>query len=162
MSTEGKKAWDADTMGYGKHAFHHIDPDTINVNDFAQNLRGEEQHFGDVRQYNTAYNEMHPEHTLGIDWLGRVGTIFETNAEGFEGIWCVTNMPIVNSPSIFCRVVKLENVDEDPEGKTEVTIPCVKLGCVVNEENLYEQVRSVILKKGDVSRTQRLKLTKKN
>lgn len=161
MNKEANKAWDPDKMGYGKHDFHHIDPETINVNDFARNLRGEEQHFGDVRQYNSAYNEKHPENNLDLDWLGRVGTIFETEAPGFEGMWHVTNMPVVNSPLIYCRAVKISTQDEDPEGKQEVQIPCVELGSVVDEENLYKQVKSVLIKKGAVDRTQRVRLTKK-
>lgn len=156
-----RKAWDPENHGYGKHDFQHIDPDTINVDEAARSLRDEEQHFGDVRQYNSAYNEKHPENNLDLDWLGRVNTIFETDAPDYAGIWIVTNQPTVKAPVVYARCVKLESEDDDPEGKDEVVISCVALGSQVNEENEFLQVRSKILKKGSVNRKQRMRLTKK-
>lgn len=156
-----KKAWDSDKMGYGKHEFHHIDPDTINVNDFARTFNGDENHFGDVRQYNSAYNEKHPDNDVDLDWLGRVGTIFTTEAEGFEGMWYVTNMPTVRAPHVYTRCVKIEAEEDDPEGRDEVEISTRDLGCIANDENLYEQVVTKLVKKGSVTREQRIKLTKK-
>lgn len=155
------REWDPNTMGYGKHDFRHIDPSTINPSDFARNLRGEEQHFGDVRQYNSAYNEKHPENDLDLDWLGRVGTVFETEAEGYEGFWHVTNMPTVQAPDVFCRAVKVTDPEEDPEGREEQKIPCVALGVTADIDNKYRQVKSRLMKKGAVDRTQRVRLTKK-
>lgn len=157
-----RKAWDADTMGYGKHEYHLIDPETINVNEFARSMNGEEKHFGDVRQYNSAYNEKHPENDVDLDWLGRVGTIFTTKAKGIEGTWFVTNMPVVRAPSVFARCVRIENEDDDPTGREEVEINTRDLGCIVNDENLYEQIVTKLVKKGSVTRKQRIKLTKKN
>jgi hypothetical protein len=161
IKEQERRAWDPDNMGFNKHSYRHIDPETINVEDFATNLRGEEQHFGDVRQYNSAYNEKHPENDVDLDDLHRVGSVFETEATGFEGIWHVTNLPIVRSPEVFCRAVKLNKPEDLPEGKEEVTIPCVELGCSVNRDNLFVLVRTKLLKRGNVSRTQRVKLTKK-
>ena len=160
---EGKKAWNPDTMGYGKHEYHHIDKDTVNPEDYAVSLRGEEKHFGAVRQYNSAYNEKHEENDCDLDWLGRLGTVFETNAEGYEGIWHITNMPVVKTPIVFCRAVKVGSKDEEPgEDGEEVTLSCVELGCAVGADNLYLQVRTKLLKRGAVDRKQRLRLTQRN
>jgi hypothetical protein len=145
-------------MGFGKHDFHHIDPSTINVEDYAQNLRGEEQHFGEVRQYNSAFNEKHPENDTDLDWLGRLGTAFETDAEGHAGTWTVTNMPVVKNPTVFCRATR--TVDGNLEGPEQV-ISCVDLGCAVDNTNQFKQVRTKLLQKGKVDRTQRERLTKK-
>lgn len=150
--SDGRKAWDPDNHGYGKHDYQHIDPDTINAADFAKSLRGEEQHFGDVRQYNSGYNEKSPENRLDLDWLSRVGTIFTTQAPGFEGLWYVTNMPVVRSPNTFIRAVKVETKDSEPEGG-EVELSCVAMGVVVNEKNLYEQVAGEIVAKGGARRS---------
>jgi len=159
--TEVKKAWDADTMGFGKHSFHHIDPATINPADYAKNLHGEEQNFGDVRQYNSADNEKHPECTLDLDWVSRVGTIFKTEAAGYEGIWHVTNVPTIKEGVICCRATKVAAVEEEPTGE-EMSIPTVELGICQGVNNLFKQVKSETLKRGSVTRTQRIKLTKRN
>jgi len=156
-----RKAWDADTMGYDKHTYHHIDPSTINVLDFATSLRGEESHFGDVRQYNSAYNEKHPENNIDLDWLGREGTIFSTEAKGYEGMWKVVNVPTVRSGSVYCRAMKIESQEDTSEGKEVKEISCMELGCTANEENLYEMVVTKLVKKGSVTRDQRIKLTQK-
>lgn len=155
------REWDPSRMGYGRHEYHHIDPSTINVDEFARNLRGEEQHFGDVRQYNSAYNEKHPENDLDLDWLGRTGTVFETEAPGWEGIWHVTNMPVVRTPIVLCRAVRVPTADAEPEGE-EKEIPCVDLGSAVDTDNKFRPVRSRLLKKGSVDRKQRLRLTKRS
>lgn len=157
-----KKAWDSEKMGFDKHDYHHIDPSTINVDEFARSLRGEETHFGDIRQYNSGYNEKHEENDLDLDWLSRVGTVFTTEAKGYEGLWKVSNMPIVHAPHIYCRAVKVEDAKDSIEGKEEVEISCTSLGCSVNPENLYEQVRSKLVKKGSVAREQRERLTKRS
>jgi len=155
------KNWDPATMGFNKHDYRSIDPDTINPNDYARNLRGEEQQFGDVRQYNSAYNEKIEGNDLDLDWLGRVGTVFETQASGFEGIWHVTNMPVVRAPQVYCRAVKVDTPDSPPGDGEEVMISCIDLGIVANTDNKYEQVLSKILKRGSVTREQRVRLTKK-
>lgn len=157
-----RKPWDAEKHGYGKHEFHHIDPDTINVNEFARSFNGDEKHFGDVRQYNSAYNEKHPDNNVDLDWLGRVGTIFTTEAKGFEGMWHVTNMPTVRAPHVYCRAVKVKDEKDDTEGKKEVEIPTRSLGCIADDDNLYEQVVTKLVRKGSVTRQQRIKLTKKS
>lgn len=157
-----RKAWDAESMGYGNHEFHEIDPSTININDFARTMNGDETHFGDVRQYNSAYNEKHPENNVDLDWLGRVGTIFSTEAKGYEGIWHVTNMPTVRAPHVFCRCVKVENEETDPEGLEEVEISTRDLGCIADDDNMYLQVVTTLIQKGSVTRKQRIRLTQKN
>lgn len=159
--TYTKTAFDPEKHGYGKHEFHHIDPDTINVNDFARTFNGDENHFGDVRQYNSAYNEKHPENDVDLDCFGRVGTIFATEAVGFEGMWHVTNMPTVRAPHVFTRAVKIDAAEDDPEGREEIEISTRDLGCIANDANEYEQVITKLIKKGSVTREQRIKLTKK-
>lgn len=159
--TYTKTAFDPEKHGYGKHEFHFIDPETINVNDFARTFNGEENHFGDVRQYNSAYNEKHAENNVDLDWLGRVGTIFTTEAEGFEGMWYVTNMPTVRAPHVFTRCVKINEETDNPEGGEEIEISARDLGCIANDANNYEQVITRLIKKGSVTREQRIKLTKK-
>lgn len=162
--TEHKKAWDPDTMGYGKHDYRHIDPDTVNVSDYALDLRGDVAHLGDVREYNSADNQKHPENDTSLDWLGRPGTVFETNAEGIEGVWIVSAMPVVRSPNTFCRARRIASFTEHEEildsGSGEERISCVELGCAVDRTNMFKQVRTKLLRKAKVGKTQRERLTK--
>jgi len=150
---DNRKAWDADTMGYGKHSYRHLDPDTINVEDFARDLRGEQQHTGDVREENTAYNEQSKENSISLDMLSKIGTVFRTFAEGWEGAWIVTGMPVVRSPAVYCRVrraVKVEGIwqEEAANASAEEQLSCVELGCAVDVGNKFRQVRGEILVKG--------------
>lgn len=62
--SRNKAAWDPETMGFGKHSYRQLDVDTANAEDFAVDLRGEQQHRGDVREYNSANNEMHDGNSL--------------------------------------------------------------------------------------------------
>lgn len=155
-----RTAYDPSTMGYGKHEFRAIDPNTINPDDYARNLRGEEAHFGDVREYNSAFNQKHPENDVNLDWLGRIGTTFETDAEGYEGVWTVVQMPIVKAPLTYARCARVDDEGEPIEG-TQTVISCVALGCAVDEENFFKQVRSKLLSKGKVDKSQRERLTKR-
>lgn len=171
---DSRKAWDGDNMGFGKHTYEAVDPDTINPADYATNLRGEEQHFGDIRQYNSAYNEKHVDNDVDLNWLGRIGTVFETKGEGIEGMYVVTSLPVVKAPTVFCRVVKVTPVDRvDPENpkaqyefatedKEEILLSCTDLGVTVTAENLFLQVDTRLLKKGSVDKHQRARLTKKH
>lgn len=153
-----KTAWDAETMGFGKHQFHFIDPETVNPEDYARKLEGEEQHFGEIRQYNSAFNAKHPETNVDLDWLSRIGTVFETDAEFFAGTWVVTGMPVVKAPTTFCRVKAY--VGEEPMGP-EVSIPCAALGCAVDEQNYFAQVKTRLVQRGKVDRDQRARLTRR-
>lgn len=161
--SEVKKAWDPETMGYGKHEYRHIDPETINVEEWARDLRGEQQHHGDVREYNCAANEKHPENDAGLDWLSRPGTIFETDAPGYEGTWQVSNQPIVKSPVTYCRAKKaqLTTWQTQDDWGPEQTISCIDLGCATDENNLFKQVRTKLIRKAEVNKHSREKLTKK-
>jgi len=146
-----RKAWDADTMGYGKHSYRHLDPDTINVEDFARDLRGEQQHTGDVREETTAYNEQSSENSISLDMLSKIGTIFETEAPGLEGTYVVVAMPVVRSPEVFTRVSRAIDVGNRtwPERESEVLeLSCVELGCAVDVGNKFRQIRGEILVKG--------------
>lgn len=160
MSTENRKAWDADTMGFGKHDYRHVDPSTINPEDYALNLEGEQERLGDVREYNSAANQVHPETDCGLDWLGRIGTVIETAAPGYEGQWMVVQMPIVRTPNVFARLARIDEQGEPIEGTQEV-ISCVDLGVAVDETNHFRQVRTVLVKKGKVDKSQRERLTKR-
>jgi len=150
---DNRQAWDADTMGYGKHSYRHLDPDTINVEDFAKDLRGEQQHTGDVREENTAYNEQFSENSISLDMLSKIGSVFRTEAPGIEGAWMVTGMPVVRSPEVFCRARRAVEVDgkwqEEAEyASSEEELSCVELGCAVDVGNKFRQVRGEILAKG--------------
>lgn len=148
--------WDPNTMGYGRHPFRHIDPTTINPEDYAQGLRGEEKHMGDVREYNTAYNEKHPETNMDLYDLGLMGTRFTTTAEGMEGVeWEVVEFPHVNGTSI---TTKVRPMVEGGEMELRV-VDTVSIGLVVNDKNLFEQVVTKITKRGMIDREQRKALS---
>ena len=146
--------FDPETMGFGKHDYQAIDPDTVNPEKYATDLRGEEKHFGDIRQYNAMMNEKHPENDVDLDWLSRMGTIFRTEAEDYEGEWEVVGMPLVQAPAVFA-VVRRPGEEGDP-----TIIDCVELGVKGNRDHKYLPVKSTLVKKGDVSRRQRERLTK--
>lgn len=158
--TGAKTAWDPKTQGYGKHDYQKIDPATINPEDYARNLRGEEAHFGDVREYNSASNVRHPKNTVTLDDLCRVGTVIETEAEGFEGRWMVVQMPVVHSPKSYARLARVDEVGEPVEG-TLVEVCTIDLGCAVDATNQFKQVRTVMIQRGRLDRTQRERLTKR-
>lgn len=161
--SEDRRAWDADSMGFGKHSYRHVDPATVNPADFAKNLRGEEENFGDVRQYNSAYNEKHPENDVDLDWVTRIGTVIETDAEGWEGLWYISNLPVVKAPEIFCRAVKVESAKDEPsEDSKEVVIPTYDLGCSVGPDNMFKQVKTKLVKRGAVDRTQRPRIVQRS
>lgn len=164
--TDLRKAWDPETMGYGKHDYRHIDPDTVNVAEYAKDMRGEQAHLGDVREYNSADNQKHPENDVSLDWFSRPGTVFETDAEGYQGIWMVTNQPVVKSPETFCRARRAVEIDgewkeEAQYASAEEIISCVVLGCAVGRDNLFEQVKTKLLRKAKVDKSSRDRLTKK-
>lgn len=167
IKVEQKKAWDPAHMGYGKHAYHKIDPDTINPEDYARGLIGEQQHFGDVREYNTGDNEKHPE-TCDIDALSRIGTIFNTNATGLEGDWLIADLPAVRLPEIFIvarhrtepqlSVYAEEKNDKDWAKAQELS--AADLGVKTCQDNLWKHVRTVVVQKGLLGKEQRERLTR--
>jgi len=145
--------WDAldkTHWGYGNHKYREIDPSTINLEDYAQTFGGEEQFLGDVREYNSAYNEKYEGNTIQLDWLCRIGTRFRTNAPGYEGEWTTRNVPTVKDYVILVLVKNEEGVEKD--------IPAMALGVVVNKENMFEQVETKLMTKGAVDRIARAKL----
>jgi len=155
MPDDKRKAWDADKMGYGKHTYTHVDPDAINVEDFAVDMRGEQQHRGDVREENTAYNEREADNSVTLDLLSKIGTIFSTEALGLEGMYEVVMMPVVRSPEVFCRVLPVQHQKRQDQkaqylATSEVVIEmsCVDLGCAVDSDNKFKQVKGQILHKG--------------
>jgi hypothetical protein len=152
------KAWEG--YGYGKHEYRHINPDDVNVEDYARDLRGEEEHFGDVREYNSGANNKHPENNVSLDDLCRIGTVVRTDAPGLEGVWMVVQMPVVIAPKTYARLARI-NEAGDPIEESVQTVSCIDLGCAVDDQNLFPQVCSVIVKRGSVGREQRERLTKK-
>lgn len=155
------REWDPNKMGFGKHDFRSIDPSTINPEDFARRLHGEETAFGDVRQYNSAYNEKHPLNDVDLDWLSRIGTEFETDAPGLEGVWRVSNLPVVHTPTVYIRCTRF--VEDGPlsANEEEREVSAVDLGCQQGADNLFKQIKTKLMGKGHVTREQRERLTKK-
>jgi len=145
-----RKAWDGETMGYGKHDYLHVDPDAINIEDFAQRFDGEQLHRGDVREESTAYNKQSPENSITLDLLSKIGTVFMTYAEGLEGMWMVTGMPVVRSPEVFCRASKCgeSNGEYHILDASSSELSCTDLGCAVGTGNTFKQVAGEILAKG--------------
>jgi hypothetical protein len=147
-------------MGFNKHSYQKIDPATINPDDYAQNMRGEQQHLGDVREYNSAHNERNPETDVRLEDMARPGTVFYTDLEGYEGHWMVAKMPRIRSPKSWAVVQKADaegNVlDEDL-----VELRTDDLGLAVDDENLFKQTLTKITKKGQIGREQREMLTKR-
>jgi len=156
-----KKATGRAGYGHGKHDYRAIDPSTINVDDYATSLRGEEEHFGDVREYNSAFNAKHPENDTTLDALGRIGTILETEAPGLEGKWIVSDMPVVRAPITYARLSRIEGENNDVVAGSEQVISCVDLGCAVDPENYFPQVRTKVLVKVRAGKDGRNRLTKK-
>lgn len=156
----GRTAWDADAMGFGKHTYAKIDPATINPEDYAQSMRGEQTVLGDVREYNSAHNEKHPETDLRLEDLARIGTVFETDYPGHEGTYIVAAMPKVISPMSWAIVNKSDK-DGNVIDSMPIELRSDLLGLAVDENNLFPQTRSAILKKGVVGREQRERLTKR-
>lgn len=148
--------FDPETMGFGKHTYQHFDPEETNVMDFATNMRGEEQHYGDVRQYNSGSNEKHPENDATLDWLSRLETVFETDAPECKGTWKVTDLPIVKAPEVFIRVTPCSE-DGTLQGD-EIILSTTTLGVCVDEKNFYPQVVTKILTKGKVARITKEKI----
>jgi len=148
-----KTEWDSETYGYGKHDYRTLDPDAVNVEDFAKDMRGDVQHKGDVREENTAYNIQSPDNNLTVDLLAKRGTVFETEAEGYEGTWIVTNVPVVKSPNTYCRARRAVKVEgkwqpEMESASAEEQISCVELGNTVGVGNKFRQVKTTLIKKG--------------
>lgn len=167
IDEKGRKAWDPSSMGYGKHAYRRLDPLTVNPQDFATGLRGEEQYFGDVREYEVAFNQKNPESTFSLDWAGRIGTVFSTNVEPYAGIWMVVDMPLVKSPTVFVRASRVEKFNPEeceknlkgrgpvlPGGEI-VAMSAVDLGLMVDEKNFYREACTKMLYRGILSRDQK-------
>jgi len=150
--------FDPETMGYGKHAYQHLDLDTVNVEDYAADLRGEEEHLGDVREYNSADNAKHSENNVTLDWLSRVGTIFETEAPEHIGRWKVVNMSVVHAPQMWARCIQVDEDNETMSGEVKL-LSAVALGCCVDEDNCFMQVRTTMIKKARVDKNTMAALT---
>lgn len=144
-------AWEPDKQsGYGNHEYRKIDPDTINPEDYARGLRGEEKYLGDVREYNTAGNSKHPDTNMDLYDLGLLGTRFKTDAEGLQGPeWEVVEFPRVKGLLIE-TVLRVHSSDGEP-----IAVDTVRLGLVVGPDNLFRQVVTSLVKRGMIDREQR-------
>jgi len=156
-------AWDPNGSGYGKHAYRKIDPATVNPEDYAHSMRGEEKYYGDVREYNTGSNEKHPETDIDLYDLGLLTTIFNTDAEGYEGMWKVLGLFKVSAPKIWIQAARVAPVERDGvEGWEEqgpmLEIPAEVLGIVVGDDNLFRQVKTTLVHRGIIDRQQRRRL----
>jgi len=157
-----REAWEArDDVGYGKHDYQKIDPDTINPEDYAQDMRGDEEHYGDVREYNSAANQKHPENNVTLDWLSRVGTVFETEAPEYLGRWMVVNMSVIRAPQIWARCQQVDE-DNNPISDEVKLLNTTDLGCSVEDDsNSFKQVRTIMIKKAKVDKNTMAALTQR-
>jgi len=158
-----KKAWVPDPdIGYGKHSYRQIDPSTVNPEDYARSLRGEEAHYGDVREYNTANNSKHPETNVDLYDCGLIGTKIEIHEGPWAGKWIMVNIPTVKSPIVYLRASKLKlgtytSLAEEVQDHVsdQQLIPTNEIGLAVDEQNLYRQVKMTLIKRGLIDREQR-------
>lgn len=159
MSRKTYTPFDPDTMGFGKHEYHEIDPATINAEDYARSFRGEEAQFGDIREYNAALNSKDDDNNVSLDWLSRLGTVFTTDAPEYAGEWIVVRMAKVVQPKIWARCCRVK--DGVPDGD-EVELDAVKLGCVADiDTNEYLHVKTKMVKKAKVDKNTMAALTKR-
>jgi len=108
-----------------------------------------------VREENTAYNERESENEVTLDLLSKIGTVFSTGAPGLDGMWIVTGMPVVRSPEVFCRAAPAQEVQNVGDKKPSYValeeaqeLSCTELGCAVDSDNKFKQVKGKILQKG--------------
>jgi len=146
-------ALDPETMGYDNHDFRKIDPDTINPADYAHAREEGQEFFGDVREYNTAYNKKHPETDVDLYDLGLIGTTFTTEAKGSEGTWKVTGLYTLKDRQIYIPVLK-EGGNEEARD-----LGAIELGLVVEEGNVFRQVKTKLISRGMIDREQRLRVS---
>jgi len=146
-----KTAWDPEHSGYGKHAYREIDPSTINPADYAVDMRGEQEHKGEIREYDISLNKKHPENNMNLEWLCRVGTSFELDGKQYQ----VTDVPVMRDNRITIRVT-LSPTREQSE------ISAYDLGVVVGPDDMYKQVKCVLIQKGRVDKQTRIALTKRH
>lgn len=153
ITPQVKLDYDPETMGYGKHTFDFIDPETIDPADYLRPLRVGQVDAFTAREVCNAYNERHPNTTFDLYEGGILGSRFSTEAEGFEGQWEVVDLPKVKAPLIWlqCRQVAPTGLLVGPL----VLIDPVLLGIVADEANFYKQVVSKLISVGKKSREQR-------
>lgn len=157
------KAWIPEpATGYGKHEYRQIDPSTVNPEDYARGLRGEESYYGDVREYNTAGNSKHPETNVDLYDCGLIGTKIEVFGDiPWAGKWIMTNIPAVSAPTVYLRAARWVGVEGtlSEEVKAHIPnqqmIPLHEVGLSVGDDNLYKQIKVVLIKRGLIDREQR-------
>lgn len=143
--------YDKETSGYGKHAYREIDPTTVNPADYAVNLWGEQEHKGEIREYDVSLNKKHPQNDISLEWLCRVGTIFKFEHKQYT----VTDVPVMREQRIFIRATRSPT-------KEQVELSAYDLGVVVGPDSKYKQVKCQLSKRGRVDKTTRMMLTKRH
>lgn len=143
-----RKAWDANTMGFGKHKYEYIDPDEIPLDYSPPNGIAR-------RDFNLAFNKKHPDTDMTLDAACRPGATFETNLVGKEGIYEVAALPK--------RVDGVAHVQARKEGTEEVVLLSGQdLGFIADRiENVYTQTRTRLLRGASANKGDRQRLTQK-
>jgi len=152
-------AWDPNS-GFGNHKYRKIDPSTVNPEDYAHTMKGDEKFYGDIREYNTGANEKHPETNVDLYDAGLIGTVFETDSPGYEGIWKVVGLFTVHAPKVWIKCARVAlvtraGVDGWEEQESMKEIAAEDLGLVVDDTNHFKQVQTKLLHRGIIDREQR-------
>lgn len=137
-----------------KREYQHIDPLSVNMEAYARDLYGEQMHHGDIREYNTADNPKHPDNDATVEWLGRPGTIFTTDAPGYEGKYTVVDLPRVVKFKLSAVVQKADVI-----APSIVLIPMDVLGVVSDDKNLMAQVVTKVIHKPQIGKESRKKIS---
>jgi len=156
-----KSAWTPDEAqqygAYGTGEYERIDPTTIHPEDFMESalseLKGDEKHKGEVREYLVGDNLPHPETDMKLDWLARIGTVFNTDLEGLEGEWVVVRMPVIRESEVFTRAARRDDEKKVVESTMEV-ISAIGLGLQVGKDHNYQQTKSTLVERGVIDRCQ--------
>jgi len=157
-----KSSWTPDEAqqygAYGTGVYERIDPTTIHPEDFMESalseLKGDEKHKGEVREYLVGENEPNPETDMKLDWLARIGTVFTTDLEGFVGEWVVVRMPVIREHEVLTRAARRDDEKNIVES-TMVEISAIGLGLQVGKDHHYQQTISKLVERGVIDRCQK-------
>lgn len=149
-----KKPFDPQTMGFGKHKYSYIDPEKFDLNfEPPGGLR--------TRDFVAALNTKNPETDLTVDHISRPGTSFETNAEGYEGAWLITAIPLLTNGVLYAVACRLSE-DNVVQAEPAKLISAVDLGVVADRVTAYykNNVRTVLRDGGSAGKAVRERLTR--
>lgn len=125
--------YDPSKVGFGRHDYHFIDPDAIDLN-----IGPGEGQMNFEDKY--ALNFKSPENELTLQILCTLGAQFETSAEGFEGIYEVEGLPKIIDGSPFAQLKKVSTGES-------LLISLVTLGVVADSVYMYKDVKAVVIRK---------------